>query len=161
MLRDLTCAALLLGISAGYYALASGIGRSALADEVGPAGLPIVYAALLAGLGIALALKTGLRFLLARRLSESPSGSAPSARFVLARALGTLAIGASYVALVNVLGYWLSLALLVPAMARYQGAAANRRMLLIAMAGATTFWLLFVWLLGIPMPRPWLPSADG
>ena len=41
MKRDLICAAVLLTIAAVYFALANGIARSALADEVGPAGLPL------------------------------------------------------------------------------------------------------------------------
>lgn len=159
MLRDLICAAALLAIAVTYYVLASGIGRSALADEVGPAGLPLAYAAILGALAIALAIKTVVRYALVAPSAERVSKPGPAAGFVLARALGTLAIGAAYVALVNLLGYWLSLALLVPAMARYQGARLNRSMVLIALAGATLFWLLFVWLLGIPMPRPWLGAT--
>ena len=80
----------------------------------------------------------------------------PGAGYVLARAAGTLTIGAGYVLLVNVLGYWLSLALLLPAMAAYQGEPIGQRLALISIAGATVFWVLFVWLLGIPMPQPWL-----
>lgn len=156
MKRDFVCAAVLLAIAAIYFALASGIGRSALADEVGPAGLPLAYAVLLAALAIALALKTSVRYALSRRSEVPAPAQGPSAGFVVARAAGTLAIGAAYVIVVNVLGYWLSLVLLLPAMARYQGEGIGRRMLLIAVAGATVFWLLFVWLLGIPMPRPWL-----
>ncbi|NIW23716.1 MAG: hypothetical protein GWN29_03690 [Gammaproteobacteria bacterium] len=41
-------------------------------------------------------------------------------------------------------------------MATYQGEQLSRRLAVISIAGATVFWLLFVWLLGIPMPQPWL-----
>ena len=156
MARDFTCAAVLFVIAAVYYVLASGIGRSALSDEVGPAGLPLVYATILGGLAILLALKTGLRYVIARQRQASAASEKPRAGYVLARAAGTLAIGAGYVLLVNVLGYWLSLALLLPAMAAYQGEPIGRRLALISIAGATVFWVLFVWLLGIPMPQPWL-----
>ena len=156
MARDLTCAAVLFVIAAAYYVLASGIGRSALADEVGPAGLPLVYATLLGGLAILLALKTAVRYAIARQAQTASESEKPRAGYVLARAAGTLGIGAGYVLLVNVLGYWLSLALLLPAMAVYQGEQIGRRLALISIAGASVFWLLFVWLLGIPMPRPWL-----
>jgi hypothetical protein len=155
MKRDLICAVVLLAVAVGYYTLASGIGRSALADEVGPAGLPLAYAVLLGMLAIALALKTGLRYALSHREAAATPQEGPAPGYVLARAAGTLAIGAGYVVVVNVLGYWLSLALLLPAMARYQGAAFSRRLALISVGGATAFWLLFAWLLGIPMPRPW------
>ncbi len=160
MARDLTCAAVLFFVAAVYYVLASGIGRSALSDEVGPAGLPLVYATLLGGLAILLALKTGLRYVIARQQQADADTKKPSAVYVLRRAAGTLAIGAGYVLLVNVLGYWLSLALLLPAMATYQGEQMGRRLVLISIAGATVFWALFVWLLGIPMPQPWLGPLE-
>ena len=156
MARDLTCAAVLFIIAAAYFVLASGIGRSALADEVGPAGLPLVYGTILGGLAILLALKTALRYVLTQQQQTSADSEKPRAAYVLGRAAGTLAIGASYVLLVNILGYWLSLALLLPAMAAYQGQQINRRLALISITGATVFWVLFVWLLGIPMPQPWL-----
>ena len=159
MARDLTCAAVLLVIAGVYYVLASGIGRSALSDEVGPAGLPLIYATILGSLAILLALKTGLRYFLARQQEAPVDLGKPSAAYVLARAGGTLAIGAGYVLLVNILGYWLSLALLLPAMATYQGEQLDRRLVVISIAGATIFWMLFVWLLGIPMPQPWLGAA--
>lgn len=160
MARDLTCAAVLFIFAAVYYVLASGIGRSALSDEVGPAGLPLVYATILGGLAILLALKTGLRYALAKRDQAKAGAEKPRAAYVLGRAAGTLAIGASYVLLVNVLGYWLSLGLLLPAMATYQGEQFSRRLVLVSVTGATVFWVLFVWLLGIPMPQPWLGPLE-
>lgn len=160
MARDLTCAVVLFAVAAVYYVLASDIGRSALSDEVGPAGLPLVYATILGCLAILLALKTGLRYLITQREQASTESTKPRAAYVLTRAVGTLAIGAGYVLLVNILGYWLSLALLLPTMAAYQGERFNRRLVLISIAGATVFWLLFVWLLGIPMPQPWLGPVE-
>ena len=67
MKRDLICAAVLLTIAAVYFALANGIARSALADEVGPAGLPLVYATILGALGALLAFKTLARYFLLRQ----------------------------------------------------------------------------------------------
>lgn len=160
MARDFTCAAVLAVIATVYYFLASNISRSALADEVGPAGLPLVYATILGGLAILLALKTTVSYAIARRQQISAQPRQPRASYVLVRAAGTLAIGAGYVLLVNVLGYWLSLVLLLPAMAVYQGERISRRLALISIAGATVFWLLFVWLLGIPMPQPWLEPFE-
>jgi putative tricarboxylic transport membrane protein len=156
MKRDLLCAALLLAIAAAYYGVASGIGRSALADEVGPAGLPLAYAMLLGALGLALAVKAIAGLVLERataNAAEPPDRAQPTR--VVVRAAGTLAIGAAYVAIVSVLGYWLSIMLLLPAMAGYQGQTGWRRLALVAVVGATAFWALFVWLLGIPMPQPW------
>ncbi len=154
MARDLTCSAVLLVIAGTYYALASRIGSTALADEVGADGLPLTYAVLLGALGAALGIKTLFAYWLRR--DAGARGDVPRAPvYVLSRAAGTLALGGVYVAVLTVLGYWLSLALLLPAMAAYQGEAIGRRLLLVTLGGATAFWLIFVWLLGIPMPGPW------
>jgi hypothetical protein len=56
MRRDLICSVILLGIAALYFALARDLGQTALSDAVGPAGLPRVYAAVLATLAAVLGL---------------------------------------------------------------------------------------------------------
>jgi len=153
--RDLTCSAILLIISASYYSLASGIGRSALADEVGPAGLPVLYAVLLATLALALAAKAILRPLLLRAADDTVEKSAPSLGFVLRRAAGVFAIGVGYLLIVPLAGYFVTLILVIAAMALFYGERASARLAATAVAGAAAFWTLFVWLLGIPMPSLW------
>lgn len=154
MARDFTCSVILLAVAGTYYALASRIGSTALADEVGADGLPLTYAVLLGVLGAALGIKTLVAYILqARAATGGDAARAPV--YVLARAAGTLALGGAYVAVLNVLGYWLSLALLLPAMAAYQGEPLARRLAWVTVLGATAFWVIFVWLLGIPMPGPW------
>ncbi len=155
MTRDLTCAAVLLIISVSYYALASGIGRSALADDVGPAGLPILYATLLATLALALAAKAILRPLLLRAADDAAAKSAPPLGFVLRRAAGVFAIGIGYLLIVPLAGYFVALVLVIAAMALFYGERASARLAATAIAGAAVFWALFVWLLGIPMPNMW------
>ena len=158
MARDLTCSAVLLAIAGTYYAFASRLGSSALADEVGADGLPLTYAVILGVLGAILGIKTVIvSFVRPNASRASKRQRAPTV--VLARAAGTLAIGGAYVAVVNVLGYWLSLALLLPAMAAYQGEPLGRRLVIVTLLGATAFWAIFAWLLGIPMPRPWFLGA--
>lgn len=155
MTRDLTCSAVLLIISASYYSLASGIGRSALADEVGPAGLPILYATLLATLALALAAKALLRPLLLRAAADTAEKGAPSLGFILRRAAGVFAIGVGYLLIVPLAGYFVTLILVIAAMALFYGERASARLAATAVAGAAVFWALFVWLLGIPMPSLW------
>jgi len=153
MVRDLTCSAALLAVAGGYYALASRIGRSALADEVGPAGLPVVYAATLAVLALALAAKTLLRPALLS--AEDATSRQPELRRTLGRAAGVFAIGVGYLLLVPMAGYFLTLALVIGGTALYFGARPSPRLAGIAIAGAATFWVVFVRLLGIPMPALW------
>jgi hypothetical protein len=65
MLKDLVTAAILLLVAIGYYSAALDINQSALADELGAAGLPILYAILLG----ALALSIGLLYLVLVRFA--------------------------------------------------------------------------------------------
>ena len=153
MARDLTCAAVLLFVAGSYYALASNIGRSALDDAVGPAGLPVVYALVLATIALVLAGQAVLRTLLLRAVDDSAAAGQPT--LVLRRAGGVFAIGIGYVLGVPLVGYFLALVLVIAAMALYQGERASARLATIAVAGAALFWLLFVRLLGIPMPALW------
>jgi len=154
MSRDLICAATLLTISATYYRLASSIGRSALADEVGPAGLPTVYAIILAILGIGIAGQAVVGRLLTHP-DTSTQGTGVPPHVVLLRASGVLVIGIGYLFVVSRIGYFFSLVIVIAAMAGYHGESSIARISTIAVAGAAGFWLIFVWLLGIPMPSPW------
>ena len=152
MARDLTCSAVLLIVAAGYYSVASHIGRSALDDAVGPAGLPVVYAVVLATIALVLAGKAVLRLLL-RAVDESATAGEPM--LGLRRAGGVFAIGVGYVLIVPLAGYFLTLVMVIAAMALYQGERVSAHLATIAVAGAASFWLLFVRLLGIPMPALW------
>ena len=155
MARQLTCSVILLMIAAGYYSVASHIGRSALADEVGPAGLPVVYALVLATVALALAATALFRPLLLRTVAASAAAGEPTLGFLLRRAGGVFAIGVGYVLIVPLAGYFLTLVLVIAAMALYQGERASARLATAAVAGAAVFWLLFVGLLGVPMPTLW------
>ena len=155
MARQLICSVILLIIAAGYYSVASHIGRSALADEIGPAGLPVVYALVLAAVALALAAKALFRPLLLRTVAATAAAGEPTPGFLLRRAGGVFAIGVGYVLIVPLAGYFLTLVLVIGAMALYQGERASARVATVAVVGAAIFWLLFVELLGVPMPTLW------
>ncbi|MGI9258887.1 MAG: tripartite tricarboxylate transporter TctB family protein [Gammaproteobacteria bacterium] len=152
MSRDLVCSAVLLAIAAGYYSAASGIGRSALADEVGPAGLPIVYSSLLAILAVLIGLQAVIRSLAGRQV---PKATAPPTAFNPGRAAAIAAVGIAYVFAVRLLGYAVTLALTIAVTALILGVRPSLRLAVIAIAGAGVFWLLFVTILGVPMPGFW------
>ncbi len=173
MKRDLVCALALLTLAAAYYGVARTLGQTALADTVGPAGLPLVYATVLAGLAVLIACSALLRARLAAepaKTAEQPAGNGsarhdapgpgqpgsavPTARR-LRRAAGALAIGIAYVATVPYLGYLLTTALVLGAMAAYQGEKISKRLFLVAGIGAVALYLLFDLALGIDMPGPW------
>ena len=147
MNRDVALGAILLVIAAGYYRLAEAIPESQLADAVGPAGLPVAYAAVLAVLSLTL---------LARGLRAAPpvSDGAPQvSRKILLRVLGMLALGIGYIVAAPWLGYALALAVLIVGTSYYQGGRLDRRVLLVGACGAVVLWVLFVVLLGVRQPE--------
>jgi len=151
--RDLVCSIALLVVAVGYYYLASGIGSSALADEVGAAGLPVAYALVLGAIGLILAFQAVLR-----RILQPAAGSpvnVPDLGFVLRRAAGVLGIGVGYLLIVSVTGYLIALVVVLAAMLMYLGERPGWRVALAAVGGAGLFWVLFDRLLGIPMPALW------
>ena len=105
MRRDLICSLTLLGIAIAYWMLARDIGETSLADEVGPQGMPLIYAAALALLAVLLGIDVLLRWWLARATPSSESTDAVSPARRLARASGALAIGVGYVVAAPLIGY--------------------------------------------------------
>ena len=161
MLKDLIGALILLLIALGYYYLASDISQSALADEIGAAGLPLVYATLLAAIALTLAAKTIIGWRFMRVNGEHPINDLQGANRKLLRAAGMLAIGMVYVAVVTVIGYLISLAAVIALVAHYQGEQIDWRLARIAICGAVAFWIFFDLLLGIDMPSGFWPGMWG
>jgi putative tricarboxylic transport membrane protein len=158
MNRDLVFGSAAFALAVGYYLMAAMIPASLLADAVGPQGLPKTYAVLLAGLSLALIVRS-LASRSARQVRPKPDSTvSPDQGSALWRVAGLLAIGAAYVVVVPWLGYMLSLASLIMATTYYQGGAWNRQVAAVAVSGAIVFWLLFVMLLGIPQPAGFWPS---
>ena len=146
MRKDLVSSAILLVIAGLYYLAATDISTSTLEDEVGPRGLPVVLAALLAMVAILI----GTRAL----VTVPVAGEAPKdAEAPWPRAIGMWLIGAAYIPVADFLGYWLALLLLIFVVAIYEGMKLSWRPLVVAMGGATFFWLLFDVLLGVRVPE--------
>ena len=146
MRRDLVSALILLCIAAAYYAASTTIPTSTLEDGVGPRGLPVVLAVLLALVAIVI----GVRALVTVPVAGE-AGKDAEARWP--RAIGMLVIGALYIPVAGLLGYWLTLVLLLLAVILYEGIKPSWRMLAVAVGGATFFFLLFDVLLGIRVPE--------
>ena len=157
--KDLIGALFLLLVAAGYYAAAGGINQSALADEVGASGLPIVYAIALAALAIALAVKALLSLRPVRRAGAGNNLGGEGKKLI--RAAGMLAIGIGYVAVVELSGYTLTLVAVIALVAIYQGERADRRLAGIAVGGGVLFFVFFDLVLGIDMPAGFWPRLTG
>jgi hypothetical protein len=146
MRKDLISSAILLALAGLYYLVATGIPTSTLEDEVGPRGLPVVLAALLAMVAIVIG---------TRALVTAPvNGEAPKdAEAPWTRAIGMWLIGAAYIPVADFVGYWPALLLLISVVALYEGMKFSWRIAAVALGGATFFWLLFSVLLGVRVPE--------
>jgi putative tricarboxylic transport membrane protein len=138
--RDIAFGAACLALAAGYYGMAAAIPESALSDTVGAQGLPKTYAIVLGALSLVLIVRS------------SHQRSAKSSAVPVARVGGMLLIGIVYLAIVQTLGYVISLAGLIAATTYYQGGGLNARVAVVALSGALFFWVLFVAVLGISHP---------
>ena len=114
--------------------------------RVGPRGLPTVLAVLLAMVAIVI----GVRALVA---APAAGEGEKDAEAPWPRAIGMLAIGALYIPVASLLGYWLALALLLLAVPLYERMKPSWRMFAVAAGGATFFLLLFDVLLGVRVPQ--------
>lgn len=150
MRKDLFASAGLLLIAAFYYATATTFPESTL-DEPGvpgPSSLPTILAFMLAVIAITL----GVRALAAAPAragkAEEKENEAP-----WPRALGMLAIGASYILVASFLGYLIGLFLLLVAVALYERQQPDWRPFVIAACGALFFWFIFAFILGVRPPE--------
>jgi hypothetical protein len=160
MPRDFVAGSGLLIFSVVYYLAAAAIPTSQLSDTVGPGGMPKSYGI---ALGILSLLLIGQSLLARRRAVTARAGAAAGEearqeRYRALRALGMLAIGIAYLVLLPIIGYVISLALLIFAAAWYQEGTRRRWLIPTAIAGAGVFWLVFVQLLQIDQPAGLWPA---
>jgi putative tricarboxylic transport membrane protein len=151
MNKDVVSGLALLGLAAAYYWALRQIPDSSLSDEVGAQGLPLILAILLAGLAVAIVLR-GLA--VSRRRQPATEANADEDETAPPRrALGFVAIAAGYVLVTPLVGFAPALALLIAAVAVFEGTRPSWRVAAVAVAGAFAFWLLFVQILGVEQPR--------
>jgi cell division protein FtsW (lipid II flippase) len=160
MSRDFVAGCGLLIFAVVYYLAAAAIPTSQLSDTVGPGGMPKSYGI---ALGILSVLLIGQSLLAQRRARTARAKTAAEEdsrqdRYRALRALGMLAIGIAYLVLLPILGYVISLALLIFAAAWYQEGARRRWLIPTAIVGAGIFWLIFVQVLQIDQPAGFWPS---
>jgi hypothetical protein len=150
--RERVLGVLLLAVAATYYAAADAIPPSALADGIGPGGLPKAYAVALGLLAIA-------------QLARGRAAGAPCpplSRPLLIRVAGLLGLGAVYLIAVPWVGYPLSIAALLVGTTYYQGGRLDRRVVAVGVGGAALLWLIFVQVLGIQYPvGAWVERLIG
>jgi putative tricarboxylic transport membrane protein len=151
MTRDSAVAVGLIVLAGLYWLGADQIRVSRLEGLVGAQAVP-------KGLAISLAILSAL--MLAQDLWRTRRAGGAAGReqgevsglHAHLRAAGMLLIGVGYLALVGTIGYVPAIALLVVATALYLGQSWSARLAALALGLALLYYLLFVRLLGIPLP---------
>jgi putative tricarboxylic transport membrane protein len=139
-----------LMIVAGLYWLgADQIRVSSLEGIVGAQAVPKGLAISLAVLSVLLIAQA---LLWPRRAAGPPEEAEVVGSRAHLRAAGMLLIGIGYLAVVGTIGYMPALVLLVLASALYLGQSPSARLVLVAVGLAVLYYLIFVRLLGIPLP---------
>lgn len=139
--RDIALGLAALVFASAYWALAADLPISLLSDAVGPGGVPVAIAMLMAAAGVVLIL---------RSLVGAPREAPPSPAH--GRAAGLLALLVAYVVVVPFIGYPLALGLLAGAIALYAGARPRLGLAAFAIGIGALFWFGFVRVMGIPFP---------
>lgn len=154
MTKDLLSGLALTAIAGLYYAWSTQIADSTLSDEIGAGGLPQVLAVILAILGLCLIGRTLLnaRVAPAKVTARTEDDEEEDLNAPLPRAVGFLLFGAVYIFLLPFLGYIISTALLIGAIAIYEGAPRTWVVLAAAAGGGIFYWAIFVKLLGVNQP---------
>lgn len=151
--RDLACGLIGLAIALVYLSLASLIPESVSSDPVGAAGMPHLLGYSLLAVSV---LFSGQRILALRTGISEPEPEKrgvfeePVRAFLLAS--GAVAICAVFVFIFDTAGYLLSVALLLFAMAAYQGVHLGPRLIATSVGGALMLWLIFAKLLSVRVP---------
>jgi putative tricarboxylic transport membrane protein len=145
-------------LSVSYVLYARGIEDSLLADGVGANGVPIGVGVVLLLASLALFCKS---WAAASGVTEQDSGEQGGAKHPHRMALGLLGILAAYVALLPMLGYIVSIGLLVGSVAWIAGARKRVSVLACMLIAGPALWLMFDWALEIHMPVGLWPKLLG
>lgn len=148
----LAASGLLVILAVVYWLAADAIPKSSLSGAVGADGLPKMLAVALALLSIALAGQTLAEMRKRRRSGGAPVDAEAVRWGSHLRALGVIGIGVAFVIVLPILGYTVSVALLLVALATYSGQKLSAGSLVFGVVGAAVFYVLFVHVLQVPMP---------
>jgi putative tricarboxylic transport membrane protein len=147
----LVASGLLFVLALAYWLGADAIPKSSLSGSVGADGLPKLLAVTLGVLSVALAGQTILEARKRAAAGKLAASGGPHWR-AHARAFGVIAIGAVFIALLPVLGYVVTVGLLLVGIAIYSGKRPDLWTVVFGVVGAVVFYVLFVHLLRVPLP---------
>jgi putative tricarboxylic transport membrane protein len=156
--RDTSVALGLIAVAGLYWLGADQIMVSRLEGIVGAQAVPKGLAVSLAVLAMLLIAQDVLQ---ARRTAGPIGDEESEVRGTHAhlRAAGMLLVGVGYLALVGTIGYIPAVVGVVVATALYLGQSLSTRLVLLAVGLALLYYLIFVRLLGIPLPAGIWPGV--
>lgn len=146
--RDTVLGVVTVAVAGIYWQQATTIPQSLLSDAVGADGVPRMIAL---GMGLSGLLLAGRSVF---RPAAAHDDDLPKSAHI--RAAGLMGILVAYLLAVPALGYVLSVAGLIAAVAVYAGGRFGPVLAATAAIGAVAFWLMFKLLLGVPMPTGFL-----
>lgn len=152
MFKNAGAGAVLLVLSLGYYMAADAMPSSILDTTVPSSAFPKLLAILGAVLSAALIVQNIFVVATAGRPAADPDEPQESFWQQHRRAVGLLAIVAAFIAALEIVGYPVSIGLLILGVSVYQGYPLSWLSVGVAVLGALFFWLFFMVLLGIHMP---------
>jgi putative tricarboxylic transport membrane protein len=152
MFKNAGAGAVLLVLSLGYYLAADAMPTSILDTTVPSSAFPKLLAILGAVLSAALIVQNIVTVAIAGRPAADPDEPQQSFWEQHRRALGLLAIVAAFIVALEIVGYPVSIVLLILAVSVYQGYPLSWISVGVAVLGGLFFWLFFMVLLGIHMP---------
>lgn len=156
-MKNIVCGLLTLALGVVYLIEARDLPRSALSDEVGASGFPVLIAWSLIVVAIFMLGQSALQMVARRKGApvDDPAvgqGIWADPRSATLRAAGLAAITAGFLFLMPIIGYLASLMVMLTAVAVYQGKRIGREVATVAICGAVALWLLFVLILDISLP---------
>ena len=158
--RDIVAGVAALVLAGLYWLGADDIPKSALiGDGIGADALPKGLAGALALFSIMLIGRCALAWRGADARRDEAANREELRRHL--RAAGMLAIGVVFLLVLSHLGYVVSAFALACATALYNGHALDRRLWMFGAGLTLAFYLLFVKLLGIPLPAGFWPGLIG
>lgn len=150
---DAITGALGLMCSLTYVYLCRQIEDSLLSDGVGASGVPMGVGIFLMAISTVLLARSTWHLLRQKTSIEVTAGDAEEGWSPHLKAAGLLCILVVYVVALPILGYVISVGLLVGAISLFAGAALNRTTLACAVLSGPLLWLMFDWALEIRMPK--------
>ena len=167
--RDVWIGVVTLIVAVGYWLIADQIPISPLDGAVNAAAMPKMLATALCVLAVILIVRSVAIEWIARRAATDAAavpvdvGAADKAKSSTdwrahGRAIGMLLIGMGYLLILPHIGYLVAVGILVLVTSIYMDARPSLNSVLVAAGLAVGFYLLFVVVLGIPLPPGIWPS---